>query len=123
MLQTRHAVLADIQKNRTRVVFRPGKAAIRRDVRAGCDCGSVFRAQFAREVISERIRDKFAASRKRGVWTGGTVPLGCAVKDRKLVVVPQGAATVRLIFECFCIPPAEAEARFYAMFAEQKLAA
>ena len=59
-------------------------------------------AQFEREVIGERIRDKFAASRKRGLWMGGTVPLGYAVKDRKLVVVPHEAATVRMIFERFC---------------------
>ncbi len=44
-------------------------------------------AQFEREVIGERIRDKFAALRKRGLWMGGTVPLGYAVKDRKLIVV------------------------------------
>ena len=59
-------------------------------------------AQFEREVIGERIRDKFAASRKRGLWMGGTVPLGYAVKDRKLVVVPHEAAVVRMIFERFC---------------------
>ncbi len=43
-------------------------------------------AQFEREVIGERIRDKFAASRARGMWMGGTVPLGYDVRDRKLVV-------------------------------------
>jgi DNA invertase Pin-like site-specific DNA recombinase len=43
-------------------------------------------AQFEREVIGERIRDKFAASRARGMWMGGRVPLGYDVKDRKLVV-------------------------------------
>jgi secondary thiamine-phosphate synthase enzyme len=43
-------------------------------------------AQFEREVIGERIRDKFAASRKRGMWMGGLVPMGYDVKDRKLVV-------------------------------------
>ena len=43
-------------------------------------------AQFEREVIGERIRDKFAASRKKGMWMGGYVPLGYEVKDRKLVV-------------------------------------
>ena len=43
-------------------------------------------AQFEREVIGERIRDKFAASRKKGMWMGGFVPLGYDVKDRKLVV-------------------------------------
>ncbi len=58
-------------------------------------------AQFEREVIGERIRDKFAASRKRGLWMGGTVPLGYAVRDRKLVVVETDAAIVRDIFERF----------------------
>ena len=43
-------------------------------------------AQFEREVIGERIRDKFAASRKKGMWMGGLVPLGYDVKDRKLVI-------------------------------------
>jgi DNA invertase Pin-like site-specific DNA recombinase len=55
-------------------------------------------AQFEREVIGERIRDKFAASRKKGMWMGGFVPLGYDVKDRKLVVNDAEAATVRLIF-------------------------
>src|ERR1700712_2309062 len=58
-------------------------------------------AQFEREVIGERIRDKFAASRKRGMWMGGTVPLGYEVQDRKLVIVESDAATVRMIFERF----------------------
>ena len=43
-------------------------------------------AQFEREVIGERIRDKFAASRRKGMWMGGTPPLGYDVVDRKLVV-------------------------------------
>jgi site-specific DNA recombinase len=58
-------------------------------------------AQFEREVIGERIRDKFAASRKRGMWMGGNVPMGYDVKDRKLVVNEAEAATVRMIFERF----------------------
>lgn len=58
-------------------------------------------AQFEREVIGERIRDKFAASRKRGMWMGGYVPLGYAVKDRKLVINKPEAAIVRMIFERF----------------------
>jgi site-specific DNA recombinase len=58
-------------------------------------------AQFEREVIGERIRDKFAASRKKGMWMGGFVPLGYDVKDRKLVVNGAEAATVRMIFERF----------------------
>jgi site-specific DNA recombinase len=58
-------------------------------------------AQFEREVIGERIRDKFAASRKKGMWMGGFVPLGYDVKDRKLVVNEAEAATVRTIFQRF----------------------
>jgi DNA invertase Pin-like site-specific DNA recombinase len=56
-------------------------------------------AQFEREVTSERIRDKIAASKKRGIWVGGVVPLGYQVIDRKLVIEPKEAATVRMIFE------------------------
>jgi DNA invertase Pin-like site-specific DNA recombinase len=58
-------------------------------------------AQFEREVIGERIRDKFAASRKRGIWMGGFVPLGYDVRDRKLVVNKAEARVVRMIFERF----------------------
>src|ERR687897_2257373 len=58
-------------------------------------------AQFEREVIGERIRDKFAASRARGMWMGGHPPLGYDVRDRKLVVNDAEAATVRMIFERF----------------------
>jgi DNA invertase Pin-like site-specific DNA recombinase len=56
-------------------------------------------AQFEREVIGERVRDKIAASRRKGMWMGGRVPLGYDVKDRKLVVNEAEAATVRMIFE------------------------
>src|SRR5687768_17482281 len=55
-------------------------------------------AQFEREVTGERIRDKIAASKKKGIWMGGTVPLGYRVEDRKLIVDEAEAATVRLIF-------------------------
>jgi DNA invertase Pin-like site-specific DNA recombinase len=58
-------------------------------------------AQFEREVIGERIRDKFAASRKKGMWMGGWAPLGYDIKDRKLVVNETEAAAVRRIFERF----------------------
>ncbi len=58
-------------------------------------------AQFEREVIGERIRDKFAASRKRGLWMGGHVPLGYDVVERRLIVNPAEAATVRMLFERF----------------------
>jgi site-specific DNA recombinase len=55
-------------------------------------------AQFEREIAGERIRDKIAASKAKGMWMGGNVPLGYDVKDRKLVVNETEAATVRLIF-------------------------
>jgi site-specific DNA recombinase len=58
-------------------------------------------AQFEREVIGERIRDKFAASRKRGMWMGGWAPLGYEVRDRKLVVNEVDARLVRSIFQRF----------------------
>ncbi len=58
-------------------------------------------AQFEREVIGERIRDKFAASRRKGMWMGGTVPFGYVVGDRKLVIYEKQAATVRMIFDRF----------------------
>ena len=55
-------------------------------------------AQFEREIAGERIRDKIAASKKKGMWMGGNVPLGYDVKDRKLIVNEPEAATARLIF-------------------------
>jgi site-specific DNA recombinase len=55
-------------------------------------------AQFERELASERVRDKIAASRKKGKWTGGTVPLGYDAKDKKLVINKIEAETVRTIF-------------------------
>ncbi len=58
-------------------------------------------AQFEREVIGERIRDKVAASRKRGIWMGGFVPLGYDVRDRKLVVNDAEADLVRAVFTGF----------------------
>jgi DNA invertase Pin-like site-specific DNA recombinase len=58
-------------------------------------------AQFEREVIGERVRDKIAASKARGMWMGGSVPLGYDVADRKLVVNEDEAARVRRIFEGF----------------------
>ena len=56
-------------------------------------------AQFEREVIGERVRDKIAASKRKGIWVGGPVALGYRVVDKKLVVVPEEAHTVRVIFE------------------------
>jgi site-specific DNA recombinase len=56
-------------------------------------------AQFERELAGERIRDKFAASRRKGMWMGGTIPLRYDVKDRKLVINVDEADRVRVIFE------------------------
>ena len=56
-------------------------------------------AQFEREVIGERVRDKVAASKAKGIWVGGSIPLGYVSVNKKLVVVPEDAETVRSIFE------------------------
>ena len=56
-------------------------------------------AQFERELIGERVRDKIAASKRKGIWVGGPVPLGYAAVDKKIVVVPAEAEAVRTIFE------------------------
>ena len=55
-------------------------------------------AQFERELSSERVRDKIAASRRKGKWTGGTVPLGYEARDKKLIINKTEAETVRTIF-------------------------
>ena len=55
-------------------------------------------AQFEREVTGERIRDKIAASKRKGMWMGGNPPLGYDVKDKKLIVNEAEAETVRSIF-------------------------
>ncbi len=56
-------------------------------------------AQFEREVTGERIRDKIAASKRKGMWMGGNLPLGYDVKDRQLVVNEAEAETVRYLFQ------------------------
>ena len=55
-------------------------------------------AQFEREVTAERIRDKIAASRRKGIWMGGVVPLGYDLRERRLVINPAEAEVVRQIF-------------------------
>src|SRR5712672_1416415 len=55
-------------------------------------------AQFEREVTSERIRDKIAASKRKGLWVGGPLPLGYQMKDGKIAVVEDEAERVRLIY-------------------------
>ena len=55
-------------------------------------------AQFEREVTSERIRDKIAASKRKGIWVGGSLPLGYEMKEGKIAIVEEEADLVRLIF-------------------------
>ena len=55
-------------------------------------------AQFERDVIGERIRDKIAASKRKGMWMGGVPPLGYRIEDRKLVIVDSEAEILRSIF-------------------------
>jgi site-specific DNA recombinase len=59
-------------------------------------------AQFEREVTGERIRDKIAASKRKGIWMGGLVPLGYGVCERQLVIIEAEATTVRHIFTRYC---------------------
>ena len=58
-------------------------------------------AQFEREVTGERIRDKVSASRKKGMWMGGVVPLGYRLENKKLIVEQSEAATVKQIFALY----------------------
>ena len=55
-------------------------------------------AQFEREVTSERIRDKISASKRKGLWVGGNLPLGYEMKDGKIAIVEEEAELVRSIF-------------------------
>ena len=58
-------------------------------------------AQFEREVTAERIRDKIAASKKKGLWMGGNVPLGYEAEERRLRIVSNEADTVRKLFDLY----------------------
>jgi DNA invertase Pin-like site-specific DNA recombinase len=58
-------------------------------------------AQFEREVTGERIRDKIAAAKRKGLWMGGCAPLGYDIREQRLIVNPAEAATVKHIFERF----------------------
>ena len=79
-------------------------------------------AQFERELTGERIRDKVAASKKKGMWMGGCPPLGYDVLDRKLVINPKEAESVRLIFRRFTalksVTQLERELRFQGVTAK-----
>jgi site-specific DNA recombinase len=76
-------------------------------------------AQFEREVTGEPIRDKLAASKRRGIWVGGIVPLGYEVRERKLVVKEDEVQTIRLIFERYlalgCLPALQRDLRERSM--------
>jgi site-specific DNA recombinase len=80
-------------------------------------------AQFEREVTAERIRDKIAASKKKGMWMGGTVPLGYRVESRKLLVKEPEASFVRGLFERYLelrsVPALAAEVTRQAAAVEQ----
>ncbi len=58
-------------------------------------------AQFEREVTGERIRDKIAASKRKGMWMGGVVPLGYTLADRRLLVHPEEAGVVQEIYSMY----------------------
>jgi site-specific DNA recombinase len=60
-------------------------------------------AQFEREVTGERIRDKIAASKRKGLWMGGVVPLGYRVEERQLLIDPQESETVNWIFDTYVL--------------------
>ena len=81
-------------------------------------------AQFEREVTGERIRDKIGASKKKGLWMGGVVPLGYRVEDRKLIVEEEEAKLVRKIFERYLelgsIPALQRELRGEAVVTRER---
>ncbi len=60
-------------------------------------------AQFEREVIGERVRDKIAASKRKGIWVGGPVPLGYRAVNKQVEIVPEEVAAVRTIFERYLV--------------------
>src|SRR6202453_2601103 len=82
-------------------------------------------AQFERELAGERLRDKFAASRRKGMWMGGTIPLGYDVEGRKLVVNDDEADRVRLIFRRYialgCVSKLRAELEQCGLRSKQRV--
>src|SRR6266446_4770896 len=91
--------LAHFLKNR----FYVGDVAYRGEIHAGEHEPILDRATFdaVREVIGERVRDKIAASKRKGIWVGGPIPLGYASVGKKLVIVPEEAETVRTMFRLY----------------------
>ena len=94
----------EISKNRNRVLELVGLEPTTRVFNTTTSMGRLTLnillsfAQFEREVTSERIRDKITASKRKGLWVGGMVPLGYDVKDRKIWVNEEEAERVRVIF-------------------------
>lgn len=84
-------------------------------------------AQFEREITGERIRDKIAAAKKKGIWMGGNPPLGYNVANRKLIVNEAEAETVRLIFQRYldlgCVRHLAAELANRQIVSKQRLLA
>jgi len=82
-------------------------------------------AQFEREVTAERIRDKFAASKRKGLWMGGRVPLGYDLKDRELRINQAEAKLVRGLYERYlalgCVAKLCAELNAQGMVSKQRL--
>ena len=70
-------------------------------------------AQFEREVTGERIRDKIAASKRKGMWMGGVVPMGYRVEDRQLIVAEEDAKIVRRIFDAYVDQGCVSKLRLY----------
>ena len=58
-------------------------------------------AQYERELTGERIRDKFEASCKKGMWMGGYIPFGYDLKDRRLIINEKEAQIIRILFKTF----------------------
>ncbi len=69
-------------------------------------------AQFEREVTGERIRDKIANSRKKGMWMGGNVPYGFKLDNKKLYINPKEAEVVKYIFESYLLAPSIMELKY-----------
>lgn len=82
-------------------------------------------AQFEREVSAERIRDKVAASKKKGMWMGGNPPVGYEVKDRQLIIHDEGAKLARHLFDRYltlgCVAKLKEELDSQGIFSLQRL--
>ena len=84
-------------------------------------------AQFEREITGERIRDKVAASKKKGMWMGGHIPLGYDAQDRTLVINEREAEVVRTLYRLYlehtCVRRVQAEAAAQGLMSRQRVLA